>query len=102
MNPIAIAIRKVVAKIPDGKVATYGQVAAMAGYPRHARYVGRALGDAHDDLPWYRVINGTGRVSAQGLDGNDDLQRMLLEADGIVFGEGGRIDFDEFRWRPEG
>ncbi|GAB7126494.1 DNA base-flipping protein [Silvimonas sp. JCM 19000] len=98
---ISVAIINVVARIPPQTVATYGQVAALAGYPRHSRLVGRALGNTDRDVPWFRVINSTGRVSARGLDGNDDLQRMLLQADGVEFGEGGRIDLKVWGWRPE-
>ncbi|WP_255991601.1 MGMT family protein [Chitinolyticbacter albus] len=75
------AIRAVVAQIPYGQVMSYGDVARAAGYPRHARMVGRVL-DA--SLPWYRVINAQGKVSVRGMDGQDELQRMLLEQEGVV------------------
>lgn len=89
----------VVRRIPRGKVATYGQVAALAGYPRHSRHVGFAL--AHlptgSKLPWQRVVNSQGRISRRGLDGNDEWQRILLEEEGVEFREG-RIDLRRFRW----
>ncbi|GAA5783711.1 MGMT family protein [Chitiniphilus shinanonensis] len=93
------AIRAVVARIPHGCVCTYGTVARLAGYPRHARLVGRCLDDT---LPWQRVVNHQGRISPRGLDGNDDLQRFLLEAEGVVFGEKGRIDLARYGWDGDG
>jgi methylated-DNA-protein-cysteine methyltransferase-like protein len=102
----AIPARKiyaVVRRIPEGKVATYGQVAAMAGAsnPRHVGRVLRALPDGHD-VPWQRVVNASGRVSERERPGPDDLQRLLLEQEGIVFDERGRIDLDRYRWKPRG
>lgn len=64
MSAIATAIRRIVAQIPQGKVATYGQIARLAGYPRHARFVGQCLHDT--PVPWQRVINGQGKVSPEG------------------------------------
>lgn len=89
----------VVRRIPRGKVATYGQVAMLAGYPRHSRHVGFALArlPAGSRLPWQRVVNSQGRISPRGLDGKDDWQRILLEEEGVEF-RGGRIDLKRFRW----
>ncbi|MEJ2794985.1 MGMT family protein [Iodobacter sp. LRB] len=98
MSAIATAIRRVVTCIPYGKVATYGQIARLAGYPNHSRFVGRCL-DA--SVPWQRVINGQGKVSPRGLDGNDDEQRFLLQCEGVEFGEGGKIELKIFLWDGE-
>lgn len=85
--------------IPFGRVASYGAVARATGLPRHARHVGVALKVADDpELPWWRVVNGDGRVSPRGLDGSDDLQKILLEHEGIRFDDKGRVDFDRFGW----
>jgi methylated-DNA-protein-cysteine methyltransferase related protein len=94
------AMRAVVATIPPGRVMSYGAVARAAGFPRHARMVARALSEAGsgDALPWHRVINAQGRIPARGLDGEDDLQRMLLEAEGIDFDERGRVDMAARAW----
>lgn len=93
------AILQVVAAIPCGRVASYGQVALLAGLPRRARLVGKVLQDACDpDLPWHRVVNAAGRISPRGLDGSDELQRVLLEAEGVVFSASGRIDLRQFGW----
>ena len=80
-------IWQVVALIPRGRVATYGQVAALAGMPRHARLVGRTLRNlpARSRLPWHRVINASGRISLRsGTDGHRE-QRTRLEAEGVEF-----------------
>ena len=94
-----------VKRIPRGKVATYGQIAALAGMPRHARQAGYALAatPANIKIPWHRVINAQGRVSLRlkhWESGNDDLQRILLEAEGVIFDSTGRVDLKRFRWQP--
>ncbi|MGC1309476.1 MAG: MGMT family protein [Phormidesmis sp.] len=97
-------IYDVVRLIPYGKVATYGQVADLAGLMGKPRVVGYALfrvvaGD--HNIPWHRVINAQGRVSRSSLrDGNDDLQQMLLEAEGIAFKEG-KLNLNQYRWQPD-
>lgn len=94
-------IYEVVARVPRGRVATYGQVAALAGFPRHARQVGYALYDtpAELDLPWHRVINARGEVSPRSEPGWEEFQRRLLEDEGIEF-RGGRVDLRRYRWEP--
>jgi methylated-DNA-protein-cysteine methyltransferase-like protein len=102
MHPQHAAFLAVIRQIPAGWVMSYGAVARAAGLPRHARHVGVALKQVDDpdgDLPWWRVVNGEGRISPRGLDGSDDLQRVLLEAEGIVFAENGRIDLRRFGWQ---
>ena len=99
------AIYVVVKKIPHGKVATYGQIAALAGIPRGARQVGTALRNTPDDLPlpWQRVINAQGRISPRLKDwrsGGDDYQRALLEGEGVAISAEGEIDLQRFRWQP--
>ena len=95
-------IYRVVAAIPEGKVATYGQVAALAGLPGHARQVGYALASMPDglDLPWQRVINAQGEVSSRGDGGlGAGFQRHLLEEEGVEFGlRSGRVDLKRFQW----
>jgi methylated-DNA-protein-cysteine methyltransferase-like protein len=93
----------VVARIPRGRVATYGQVAALAELPRQARLVGYAMHGlpAGSNLPWHRVVNAEGRVSARSEPGpSEGLQRHLLEEEGVVFDLSGRIDLRRYRWRP--
>lgn len=95
-------IFQVVRQIPAGRVATYGQVAYWAGFPGYARQVGYALYrllDRDTDVPWQRVVNAKGQISYSPLRyGSDDLQRVLLEAEGIRFDARGHIDLDVFGW----
>lgn len=98
------SIYQVVRRIPVGRVATYGQVANLAGYPRHARQVGYALSALRDDsnpVPWHRVVNAKGAVSIRSIPGYEDYQRLLLEEEGIVFNDDGRISLAQYRWRPD-
>lgn len=91
-------IYAVVMKIPKGRVATYGQVAILAGNPRWARVVGYALHNnpAPGIIPCHRVVNREGRVAEGFVFGGGDAQRDLLEKEGIVFGLDGRIDLEEY------
>ena len=95
-------IYAVVRCVPRGRVATYGQVAELAGLGGHARQVGYALHalDAESAVPWQRVINARGEVSRRSEPGMDRLQRGMLEAEGIQFDARGRVDLACFRWRP--
>jgi methylated-DNA-protein-cysteine methyltransferase-like protein len=94
-------IHDVVARIPRGRVATYGQIARIARLPGQARLVGYALHalPAGSRLPWQRVVNAQGAISVGGESGA--RQRKLLEAEGVRFNERGRIDLAKFQWRPE-
>lgn len=93
-------IYAVVRRIPEGRVATYGQVAALAGFPGHARQVGYALHalPEESDVPWQRVINAKGEVSERSEGGWEHYQRHLLEEESIVFDQSGRVDLDRYRW----
>ena len=91
-------IYNIVKQIPEGKVATYGQVAALAGNPRWARVVGYAL---HNNptpgvIPCHRVVNREGRVAPGFAFGGSVRQRELLENEGIIFESDGHIDLDKF------
>ena len=93
-------IYAVVRRIPRGRVATYGQVAQLAGLPGQARLVGYALHAvaAQGTLPWHRVINAQGRVSTRSEGpGGTVLQRLRLEQEGVVF-TGGRVRLERYRW----
>lgn len=101
-----LAIYKIVKKIPRGRVATYGQIAALAGMARAARQVGYALRATPDNvkIPWHRVVNAQGRVSMRLKDwqsGGDDLQKILLEAEGVEFDNTGKLDLKRYRWEPK-
>ena len=101
-SPFTLRVIDIIRAIPEGTVATYGQVAALAGNRRAARQVSRILHSSSEKhgLPWHRVVNREGRVSLPCGNGGD-RQRMHLEAEGVRFDASGRIDLDAFRWRPE-
>jgi methylated-DNA-protein-cysteine methyltransferase-like protein len=99
-------IWSVVRRIPRGRVATYGQVARIAGLPRHARLVGYALNALEDGraktVPWQRVINAQGKVSPRAFAGSEAVQRKLLEREGVRFDARDRVDLERFGWRGAG
>ncbi|HSY48690.1 MAG TPA: MGMT family protein [Thermoanaerobaculia bacterium] len=94
-------IYAVVKRIPRGRVATYGQVATLAGLDGHARQVGYALHALPEgiDVPWHRVINARGEISPRSAGDSHELQRMLLEAEGVEFSLDGRVALRRYRWR---
>jgi methylated-DNA-protein-cysteine methyltransferase-like protein len=97
------AIYAAVSRIPKGRVATYGQVAEVAGLPRRARLVGHALAELPDGsaVPWHRVVNAKGEVSPRSnLLGHEDLQEQLLMREGVRFTDG-RISLARYRWQPD-
>lgn len=88
--------------IPEGHVASYGQIAKLAGLPRRAaRMVGRAVGAAPSDmhLPWHRIVNAQGRIAIPKGSRGFERQKELLEAEGIVV-RGDQLDMDKYRWEP--
>ena len=92
-----------VRKIPAGKVATYGQIAELLGLGKRARQIGYALHrvDPESDIPWHRVVNAKGQISrSPHRYGSDDLQRVLLEREQIMFDAREQIDLKRFRWSP--
>ena len=100
-DPKRRVIYDVIARIPKGRVATYGQIASLAGMAGRARQVGYALAATPESVrvPWHRVINAKGEVSERrGGDTFERIQRSLLEAEGLVFDERGRIDLKRFGW----
>ncbi len=92
----------VVQRIPRGKVASYGQIAALLGHPQAARTVGWALSaltsERAAEVPWQRVINSAGRISISRADLSADLQRALLEEEGVEFDENEHVDWKRFGW----
>jgi len=97
-------IYAVVRRIPRGKVATYGQVAELAGLAGHARQVGYALHALPNGstVPWHRVLNAAGAVSLRAASGEDLTQRRLLEQEGVGFNLRGRVRLSLVRWQPRG
>ncbi len=86
----------VIAQVPSGRVVTYGQIARHLGRPQGARAVGWAMQQCREGLPWFRVVNASGRPSLRG--GGEALQRSLLEEEGVVFGPSGAIDLSVYGW----
>ena len=98
-------IYELVRRVPPGRVATYGQIARLAGLGRHARLVGYALSRLADgsDVPWHRIVNAKGSISCRAADPyHERLQHELLRAEGVVFGRDGAVDLDLCRWVPSG
>lgn len=93
------AVLYILGQIPKGKVVTYGNIAKLAGYPSHSRHVGRVLKNLPKDssLPWFRVINGQGRISFPEQSERYQLQKGLLESEGIVF-ISGKINLKQHAW----
>lgn len=96
-------IYSVVRQIPAGQVATYGQIADLAGLSGQARLVGYALYQVDmqtSDVPWHRVINAKGEISQSPFrHGSDYLQRSLLEQEGIQFNANGKVNLQQYLWR---
>lgn len=90
-----------VRRIPRGRVATYGQIASLAGLPGSARRVGYALFalSSATALPWQRVVNANGGISLDPMNGGL-TQRLLLEKEGVLFDAHGRIPLTRYQWRP--
>jgi methylated-DNA-protein-cysteine methyltransferase-like protein len=102
LSPSYRRIYAVIRRIPRGQVATYGQVASLAGLAGHARQVGYALHALGKGtrLPWHRVINAKGEVSRRRRPGEELSQRMLLEREGVRFDGRGRVALARLRWNP--
>lgn len=97
-------IYAIVRQIPAGRVATYGDIAALAGLPGHARMVGYALHALPEftDVPWQRIINAKGTISlGRAYPGGELQQRHLLESEGVEFDANGCVALKRFRYRPQ-
>lgn len=101
-SPLYGRIYAAVRRIPYGRVATYGQIATLAGIGSHARQVGYALHalPPGSTVPWHRVVNARGAISLRQR-GGADRQRQRLEAESVEFDAEGRVDLSRYRWRPE-
>ncbi|HET7738395.1 MAG TPA: MGMT family protein [Tepidiformaceae bacterium] len=97
-------VYELVRQVPAGLVVTYGQVALLLGSPSAARATGYALHFLPNgsDVPWWRVINASGGISLKGRGPQADLQRRMLEDEGVSFSAAGNVDLKRYRWWPEG
>lgn len=104
MNDVTVfeKIYEVVCRIPEGKVATYGQVAALAGNPRWARVVGYALhkNPTFGKIPCHRVVNRDGQTAPGFAFGGPNVQRNMLENEGVAFMPNGCVDLGKYQWIP--
>jgi len=102
MDDNARRIIAMVSQIPSGKVATYGQIAKLAGIPKNSRQVGSVLrhAPAAKGIPWFRVVNSKGEISSRGNVDSEQDQRGVLEDEGIEFNDKGRIDLNRYQWKP--
>ena len=102
LKPYTLRVIEVIKAIPEGRVMTYGQVAAMAGSPRGARQVVRilhSLGSRYK-LPWHRVVNAKGEIAIQDEEGHA-MQILYLKGEGVELDENERIDLAYYRYTPE-
>lgn len=94
------AVYELMGRLPAHCVTTYGDIAAFAGHPQAARIVGGIAHQGPDSLPWHRLVHADGRL-AVGFPGGSDVQKQLLEGDGIFCGPDGKVaNFQMLRWRP--
>jgi methylated-DNA-protein-cysteine methyltransferase-like protein len=100
-SPFALGVKEIIRSIPPGKVATYAQVAALAGNPRAVRGVIWILhsSSGKENLPWQRVINSRGKISLPPGGGYEE-QKALLMGEGVVFDPDDRVDLSRFLWQP--
>ena len=101
MEQFTIKVLKIISSIPSGKVMTYGQIAWVAGKPKGARQVARILHSMSEkyNLPWHRVVNSKGTISLKGR--ACQLQRNLLEAEGVVFSTQATIDLTQYAYQGD-
>jgi len=100
-TPFTHEVKKAIRSIPRGRVATYGQIAALAGREHGARGVAWILHSSSEaaGLPWHRVIGSPGRISLPRGKGFEEQKRRLV-AEGVAVGPGGRVDLKRFQWEP--
>lgn len=99
-SSFAEAVYAIVAQIPEGRVMTYGQIAALVGHPRAARQVGGIAHFGPENLPWHRVVNKQGGL-ALGYYGGREGQRQALEAEGVAVSQDYAVDVDSLLWYPQ-
>ncbi len=101
LTPFSESVIALIQQIPKGKVATYGQIAALAGSPRAARQVVRILHSSSKkhNLPWHRVINSEGKISLKENQGYE-IQKAHLIAEKVKFSLSNQIDLKKYQWKP--
>ena len=99
-SKLSAQVYALVSACPVGRVTTYGALAKAVGYPRGARMVGWIMNESPHGVPAQRVINSKGELSGSWAFGSPDLMRQLLENEGIIFSEDGRVDLKRYGWEP--
>ena len=92
-------VYEIVARVPRGRVVSYGQIAWMLGSPRAARQVGYAMRRCPEELPWQRVVRSDGSIAGGGC---EQLRRAMLKQEGILFRADGSVDIEACRWDGNG
>ena len=100
VSALASQVFALVRACPEGRVTTYGWLAKAVGYPRGARMVGWIMNESQEGVPAQRVINSKGELSGSWAFGQKDRMHDLLEAEGIIFSEDGRVDLKRYGWDP--
>ena len=101
-SPFKEKVISIVNSIPKSKVVSYGQVAAYAGVPRAAREVGWIMNELGGEVPWWRVLNNKGLISIRGnATADKELQKKLLEAEGIEISNNYELDMNKYRYSPD-
>jgi len=101
-SPFKDKVISIVSSIPEGKVASYGQVAAYAGVPRAAREVGWIMNELGGVVPWWRVLNNKGFISIRGnATADKELQKKLLEVEGVEVSDHYELDMKKYRYSPD-
>ncbi len=104
MSKFKNCVYRIIKRIPYGKVASYGQVALYAGAPRAARQVGWILNQSEGkiSIPWWRVINNSGRISIKGTKFYDaKMQKKLLQSEGVLVSKNFTVNIEKYRFRPD-
>src|SRR5438132_13288555 len=99
-DTLAAQVFALVRACPAGRVTTYGWIGKALGYPRGARMVGWIMNETPEGVPAQRVINSKGELSGSWAFGSPDLMRQLLENEGIIFSDDGRVDLKRYGWEP--
>lgn len=94
-------VLEIVRMVPKGKVVSYGQVALMVGIPRAAIQVGWVLHEFGDKVPWWRVVNKVGRISTKCMEHNANMQKKLLEKDGVKVSKDQIVNMNIYRLIPD-
>lgn len=100
VQPNWTKIFKTVQCVPPGSVASYGQIADLAGLPGRARLVGKALSSAEEGTPWYRILRSNGQIAFPAGSEQAELQKGLLQEEGVVV-QNNRVRLKDFQWQPD-